>query len=214
MFPRLRPKLAVCLSAITLVACPLLAGSGAEAAPALRANGLPPIGAEVPSSMTATNAQFQIGTALVSLDFQGGIKQRVEASATDPDHSVRLRTVGFRVAADLPGIGGHGDGPSIVTFEQSNIDTDPQSTFTLTQANPPTYEERDVITFTAAIERPGQATLVLHSKNPMILRGTTSSYPAKGDAYSLEQPVQLVEEGHPDTTVATLQSFPSKRGGL
>ncbi|WP_051813820.1 hypothetical protein [Streptomyces sp. NRRL S-340] len=157
--------------------------------------------------MLAIDTPFQIGTRRVSLDFRGGIRQRVDVDPSDPVNSVRLRNVGFRVTAELP------DGGT-VTFEQSDVDTDAQSTLRVTQQFPPRFEERDVIPFTATIEEPDSEPLVLVSREPMVLHATLTQYPARGDLYQLEKPVDLVDPEHPDQVVAVLHGFPSKRGGL
>ena len=214
MFPRLRPTLAATAAVIALTAGPILTGPSAGAADASApANSsstralLPPIGAEVPSSMLAINTPLRIRTSLVTVDFRGGIKQRVDVNPDDPYTSVRLRTIGFKVSAELP------DGGSI-TFEQSDVDVDAQSRLTVTQQFPPKFQERDVIPFTATIDMPGQEPLVLEGKEPMVLNATLTQYPAKGDQYQLERPVDLVSPDNPDTVVGTLEKFPAKRGGL
>jgi hypothetical protein len=155
--------------------------------------------------MIAINTPFQYHGVVYSLNFRGGIKQRVEVNRNNPNNSVLLRTIGFKVT------GTRDEGSPTVVFEQSDVDGDPQSTLTLTQNVPPKYEERDVIPFTATIEEPGHAPVVLQSKNPMVLRATLSRYPATGDRYQLEKPVELVEAAHPDTVVATLNGFPAQR---
>lgn len=66
----------------------------------------PPIGAEIPCSRLAINTPLRIKDALVSVDFRGGIKHRIDVNPDDPINSVRMRTVGHRVSAELPGDGG------------------------------------------------------------------------------------------------------------
>ncbi|KAF9923761.1 hypothetical protein FBU30_006196 [Linnemannia zychae] len=175
---------------------------------AYSAGGLPPIGAEIPSSMLAINTPLRIRTSMMSVDFRGGIKQRVDVNPEDPINSVRLRTVGFRVTAETP------DGGTI-TIEQNDVDVDAQSTLRLTQRFPPKYEERDVLSFTMTIAQPGEdEPLVLITKEPMILIASLTQYPARGDLYRLEKPVDLVLPDDPNETIATLEKFPAKRGGL
>lgn len=48
----------------------------------------------------------------------------------------------------------------------------------------------------------------------MILTAALTHYPAKGDRYQLAKPVDLVDPHHPDTVVARLTAFDSKRDGL
>ncbi|MFE2521619.1 hypothetical protein [Streptomyces mirabilis] len=62
----------------------------------------PPIGAEIPCSMLAINSPLKIRNSLVTVDFRGGIKHRVDANPNDPINSVRMRTVGFKISAELP----------------------------------------------------------------------------------------------------------------
>src|SRR5438094_10317009 len=60
----------------------LLGGPAAQALPAQ--TGLPPIGAEIPCSCLAINTPLRIRTALVSVDFRGGIRVRVDVHPDDP----------------------------------------------------------------------------------------------------------------------------------
>ncbi|MEU6432408.1 hypothetical protein ABZ860_41425 [Microbispora sp. NPDC046973] len=183
------------------------AAAMAAAPPARAQTGLPPIGAEIPSSMLALDSTLEFHGTTFSLDFRGGIKQRVEPNPDDPVNSVRLRTVGFRVS-------GEGDSDTSVVFEQCDIDTEAASTLRLTQRFPPRYEERDVLPFCATFTRPDSEPLTLTTKDPMILTATLTQYPARGDLYQLAKPVDLVEADSPDTVVARLTAFASKRGGL
>ncbi|MFI5831369.1 hypothetical protein ACIA6C_29625 [Streptomyces sp. NPDC051578] len=101
-------------------ACPSQGTAAAAPTPAASV-GLPPIGSEVASSMLANNVPMTYKKQLFSIDLRGGIKQRVERNPSDPDHSVLLRTEGFRVSGEHDGASG------TATFEQSK-DTNPQST--------------------------------------------------------------------------------------
>lgn len=216
MSRRTRPVLAAAAAVLALTVAPLALGPAAHAATtatapahttAMRA-AMPPIGAEVPSSMLAINSSVRIGADVFSVDFRGGIRQRVDVNPDDPFGSVRLRTVGFRVSAELP------DGGTI-TLEQSDVDVDAQSRLNQTQQFPPRYTERDVIPFTATIERPGLDPMVLEGAEPLVLTtGSLTQYPARGDLYQLEAPVSLVDPADPNTVTGTLQTLPAKRGGL
>ncbi|MFE9356444.1 hypothetical protein ACFYPB_20235 [Streptomyces olivaceoviridis] len=73
--------------------------------------GLPPIGAEIPCSPIAVGTPLQIGSDTVQVDPRGGFKHRVEANPDDPYGSVRMRLVGLRYSAEIPGGG-------TVTLEQ------------------------------------------------------------------------------------------------
>lgn len=213
MSRRTRPALAAVAAVLALAAAPLAFGPSASAATvpahttAMRAM-MPPIGAEVPSSMLAIDSQIRIGADVYTVDFRGGIRQRVDVNTDNPLGSVRLRTVGFRVSGELP------DGGTI-TLEQSDVDVAAESMLTQTQQFPARYEERDVIPVVATIERPGQDTMVLQGAQPMVLRNTAlTQFPARGDAYTLEAPLALTDPAAPDTVVGTLQTFSAQRGGL
>ncbi|MEW1860621.1 hypothetical protein AB0399_09590 [Streptomyces sp. NPDC088194] len=219
MSSRQRPALATVAAVLALAACPMLAGASATAAPATapadgasaRAGGLlPPIGAEIPSSMLAINSELEVKGATYHVDFRGGIKQRVDVNPNDPLYSVRLRTVGFKVSAEIDS-GKY----NYVVFEQNDVDVDVRSTLTLTQQFPPRYVERDELSFSAVFEpKDGGEPLVLVTKEPMVLTASLTQYPARGDQYRLDKPVDLVDPEHPDNVEAVLKTFPSKRGGL
>ncbi|MFD9891362.1 hypothetical protein ACFWY9_18620 [Amycolatopsis sp. NPDC059027] len=202
----------------------LLGGQAAQASP--EQTGLPPIGAEIPCSCLAINTPLQIRTALVSVDFRGGIKVRVDVNPDDPINSVRLRVVGHRVSAELPGGDGVNQGGTI-TIEQNDIDVDAKSLLKLTQRFPPRYEQIMVLSFTMTIDQPDDLLrragirsskayepLVLTTKDPAMLVGKLTQFPPRGDLYQLQNPVDLVLPDDPDTTIATIQKFPVKVGGL
>ncbi|KAF9082500.1 hypothetical protein BGX29_003785, partial [Mortierella sp. GBA35] len=173
---------------------------------AYSASGLPPIGAEIPRSMLAINTPVRIRTALVSLDFRGGIKQRVEVNPDDPYNSVRLRVIGFRMSAELPEGG-------TITIEQNDIDVDSKSLLRLVQRFPPRYEHIDVLSFSMTIDQPEGSLvkrdpLILTTKDPMKVIGTLTQFPPKGDLYQLQNPVDLIDPDNPDVTIATIEKFP------
>lgn len=211
MSRRTRPALAAAAAVLALAAVPLALGPAAEAAPSSQtAVGAmpPPIGAEIPSSMLALDSQVRIGGDVFSVDFRGGISQRAEVNPDDPFDSVRLRTVGFRVTAELPG------GEGTITLEQSDVDVDAASRLTQAQQFPARYEERDVIHFTATIDSPGSDPVVLEGAKPLVLTAALSRFPSSGDVYTLEAPVNLVDSADPNTVTGTLQTFTSRRGAL
>ena len=198
---------------LALAALPDLAGSHA----AVAQTGLPPLGAEIPRSMLALDTPMQIDGEPVSVDFRGGIKNRVDVNPDNPLNSVRLRVVGFNVTGTLPAEGDSQE-QGTVTFEQCDIDVDAKSTLTKTQEWPPRYDLREVIPFQATIDKPGQEPEVLVSKEPMVLvNDRLSQFPTRGDLEKLEKlekPVELVNPDSPDKAVATLDKFPVKTGGL
>ncbi|MFJ6012271.1 hypothetical protein [Streptomyces sp. NPDC092952] len=175
---------------------------------------LPPIGAEIPCSRLAINTPLRIEDTLVSVDFRGGIKHRIDVNPDDPINSVRMRTVGHRMTAELPGDDGEGGGT--ITIEQNDIDIDSPSTLRLTQQFPPRYEFREVTTFTMTIDRPGDedGPLILTTREPMVLIGQLTQFPPRGDLYQLEKPVELVDPEDPTKVRAVIEKFPVKVGGL
>ncbi|QWF76997.1 twin-arginine translocation signal domain-containing protein [Amycolatopsis sp. CA-230715] len=197
---------------------------GGSEAMAVSQTGLPPIGAEIPMSGLAINTPLQIRTALVSVDFRGGIKVRVDVNPDDPINSVRLRVVGFRMSAEIPG--GDARQGGTITIEQNDVDVDPKSLLKLTQRFPPRYEQIMVLSFTMTIDQPDalraagvpanrlDEPLVLTTKDPAVLIGKITQFPPRGDLYQLQNPVDLILPEDPDTTIATIQKFPVKMGGL
>ncbi|MGW7545202.1 hypothetical protein ACWGKQ_29455 [Streptomyces sp. NPDC054770] len=176
---------------------------------------LPPIGAEIPCSSLAINTPLQIRKKLVSVDFRGGWKHRVDVNPNDPMNSVRLRLVGFKTSAELPALDDGGAEGGSITIEQSDIDVDSASLLRLTQQFPPKYECSLVLSpCTMVIEQPGSEPLVLTTKNRFTLVGQLTQYPPRGDLFQLQQPVDFVDLEDPDTVVATIQKFPAKVGGL
>jgi hypothetical protein len=208
-----RLKLFTAIAATALVTLGL-----SPAAPTANAQpgGLPPIGAEIPCSMYAANVPVRIHAATLSLDFRGGIKVRVEVNPDDPVRSVRLKVVGFRMEADLIDVGEIGIGKVII--EQNEVDVAPQSLLKLTQNFPPRYENLLVLNFTLTIDAIGgdraDVPLVLETRNPAVLIGNLTQFPPRGDLYRLQNPVDLVLPDAPDLTIATIDRFPVKVGGI
>ncbi|MFD4502209.1 hypothetical protein [Streptomyces sp. NPDC058457] len=175
--------------------------------------GLPPIGAEIPCSMLGINTPLKLKDSLVSVDFRGGIKHRIDVNPEDPINSVRMRTIGFRITAELPSDNGAGSGT--ITIEQDDVDVDAKSLLRQTQQFPPKYESVWVLPFSMTIDRPDNGgTQVLTTKAPAMLVAQLTQYPPRGDLYQLQNPVDLVDMEQPDVTVATLQKLPVKVGGL
>jgi hypothetical protein len=201
--------------------------AAAPGAPAAPNPLLPPIGAEIPCSCLAINTPLQIRTSLVTVDFRGGIKVRVDVNPNDPVNSVRLRVVGHKVSAELPGAQSTGAGGGSITIEQNDVDVDPKSLLRITQSFPPKFEQIMVLSFTMVIEQPetmlamagiksskAYEPLILTTKDPAKLIGSLTQFPPKGDLYQLQNPVDLIDLENPDTVVATIKQFPVKVGGL
>jgi hypothetical protein len=114
-------------------------------------------------------------------------------------------------------------GGGTITIEQNNADVDAKSLLRLTQQFPPKFEQIMVLSFTMTIDQPddsdnqvraGHEPLVLTTKDPAKLIGTLTQFPPRGDLYQLQNPVDLVDSTNPDTTLATIEKFPVKVGGL
>lgn len=181
------------------------------ATPAAQAQtGLPPIGAEIPMSCLAINSVLTFTGETYAVDFRGGLRERVDVNPDDPINSVRLRSVGFRMSAELPGT----EGTAII--EQNDVDVDPQGILRLLQRFPPRYENlQPAITVDLTLQSPGGEPTVLVSKGLFTLQSNRlTQYPPRGDLYQLNTPVDFVNPDEPDTTVATITKFPAKCGGL
>jgi len=201
--------------------------AAAPGAPAAPNPLLPPIGAEIPCSCLAINTPLQIRTSVITVDFRGGIKVRVDVNPNDPVNSVRLRVVGHKVSAELPGAQSTGASGGSITIEQNDVDVDPKSLLRITQSFPPKFEQIMVLSFTMVIEQPqamlamagiksskAYEPLILTTKDPAKLIGSLTQFPPKGDLYQLQNPVDLIDLENPDTVVATIKQFPVKVGGL
>ncbi|MEU7279439.1 hypothetical protein AB0A69_11755 [Streptomyces sp. NPDC045431] len=177
---------------------------------------LPSVGAEIPCSCYAANVPLKIRTALVNVEFKGGIKVRVEAHPSEPAHkAVVLKVIGHKVEADHPQLGK-------ITIEQENMEATPDSLLNIVQHFPPKLSAVMFLSFKLTVERPpGQGAnegarpepLVLRTKEPAkLLSPELSKFPPDGDFYRLENPIKLV---HPDTdqVVATIDKFPVRVGG-
>jgi hypothetical protein len=167
---------------------------------------LPPIGAEIPCSMLALDAEFEYEGDTFVADFRGGIKQRVDVNPADLTNSVRLRVVGFRMLGETHGLK--------VVLEQDDVDVEAHSILRVTQQSPLRFEQRDVLTFTAAFEKAEGDRVVLTTTKPMVMIGETTQYPPKADLFQLEAPVDLVMPDDPETAVGRITVFSYKNGGL
>jgi hypothetical protein len=212
-----------------ITAASFLNAPSAAAAPAAPNPLLPPIGAEIPCSCLALNTPLQIRTSLVTVDFRGGIKVRVDVNPDDPVNSVRLRVIGHKVSAEFPSSPSQspGAGGGSITIEQNDVDVDAKSLLRITQRFPPQFEQIMVLSFTMVIEQPqamlamagiksskAYEPLILTTKDPAKLIGSLTQFPPRGDLYQLQNPVDLIDLENPDIVVATIQQFPVKVGGL
>ncbi|GHG03214.1 hypothetical protein GCM10017567_18430 [Amycolatopsis bullii] len=200
------------LTALLLMA----AAPAAQAGPARPMDDvLPPIGQEIELTGDAPDTPLQIRDSAESVHFTGGLRVKVEADPDDPLTSRRLQVSGMRFTGNLADGGGRARQDGTITIEQNDVDVDAKSLLKLTQKFPPRYEQVMVLGFTMTIDQPDRAEpLVLTTKEPAKLIGQLTQFPPSGDIYQLRNPVDLVLPDNPDDTVATLQQFPVKVGGL
>ncbi|MER7929639.1 hypothetical protein ABTY96_41975 [Streptomyces sp. NPDC096057] len=168
--------------------------------------GMPPFGAETPCSILAIGSVIEYGDTTITCDFRGGVKHRVDVDPNDPMNSVLLRTVGFKASAETD--------KGSIAIEQNDADVAPQSKLTLTQQFPPKYTHHDVQSFIATLDLGTGEPVVLTTKEPMVCDAQLTQFPPRGDLYKLSAPVDMVDPSAPDTVVARLTTFTSKRGGL
>jgi hypothetical protein len=165
---------------------------------------LPPIGLEIPCSCYASSVPLQVNVlGLVTLDFRGGIRVRVEENIAAGLGGVRLRVIGHEVTADSPVLG-------TVTISQSDIDTTPLSLLELIH-NPPVFRQTMFLDFTVTVEKPpaGQGPLVLsNTRTATLINDNLTNFPPQGDVYQLQEPIDLAPPDSPDQVLATLQQFP------
>ncbi|KAI8867850.1 hypothetical protein GQ42DRAFT_50108 [Ramicandelaber brevisporus] len=177
-------------------------------------------GAKVHLSMQAAGVSIVLNGKPISVDFSGGIDVRVAANPKNLLESA-VSLSGFRMTAKLPSksaVRAGGDGETI-TIEQSDVDVTPGSLLKMTQQFPPKFEQIMVLSFTMTIDQPDlmlrkREPLVLTTKDPAILVGKLTQFPPMGDIYQLQNPIDLVLPDNPDTTIATIEKFPVKVGGL
>jgi len=167
---------------------------------------LPPIGLEIPCSCYAVNIPLKIDVlGIITLDFKGGILERVEANLGAGLGGMKLKVLGFEVSADSPVLGK-------VTLRKADIDVTPLSLLELTRNLPPTFRQTKFLDFTVTIEKPpgGGPPLVLsNTKTARLLNDNLTVYPPQGSVYQLQEPVDLAPVGAPNQVVAQLLQFPS-----
>lgn len=194
----------------------------------------PPLGAEIPCSCLAVNTPLTVRAATVTVDFRGEIRVRVEASDPLDPWSLRLKVIGHKVSANDNGEGNGGgsrqdQGLGEITIEQGDFETTPDSLVKMLSQSPPKWEQTMFLDFTMTIERPPEELmrkalgvslsrspepLVLSTKEPGKLIGQLDNFPPKGEIYQLENPIKLVIPDNPEETIAQIDKFPVKVGGL
>jgi hypothetical protein len=165
---------------------------------------LPPIGLEIPCSCHAADTPLRVDVlGVVTLDFKGGIRVRVEENLRAGLGGVRLRVIGHEVSAESAALGR-------VTISQADIDTTPLSLLEII-GNSPVFRQTMFLDFTVTVEKPpvGEAPLVLSTtKTATLVNNRLTNFPPQGDVYQLQEPVDLAPPGFPDRVIAQLQQFP------
>lgn len=166
---------------------------------------MPPIGLEIPCSCYASSVPLSVNVlGIVTLDFKGGIRVRVEANLAGGMGGVRLKVIGHEVSADSPVLGK-------VTISQADIDTTPLSLLEVISNMPPTFRQTMYLDFSVTVEKPpgGGPPLVLsNTKTATLINNNLRQFPPMGDVYQLQQPIDLAPVGAPNQVIATLQQFP------
>jgi hypothetical protein len=169
--------------------------------------GLPPIGAEIPLSVQAYSSQLEYQGSMLIVDFRGGLKERIEVNSEDPDNSVKLRTVGFKVQANAE------DGSELF-LEQKGADDWGLGRLALVRKLPPKLSCRLVLQVGLRAGAENKIVAQTGDDAPVVLVGTLSQFPPLGDVFQLESPVDLVDPDDGYTVAARLIGLPAKIGGI
>ncbi|MEU1345338.1 hypothetical protein [Streptomyces sp. NPDC005827] len=164
------------------------------------------IGAEIPCSRIAINSEFEYQGKTLTVDFHGGLRYRADVDPDDPTTGVRLRIIGWRVAAESE--------MGAIVLEQNDVGVGPKSRVHLTLQFPPVYEVRETIGFTATISTDDSPVVLTTKEDVVVLCPRVTQFPPRGDLYKLEKAVELVDPKAPDTVVGRLLKFDAKTGGL
>lgn len=166
---------------------------------------LPPIGLEIPCACHASDVPLRVDVlGIVTLDFKGGIKVRVEANISGGLGGVKLKVIGHEVSADSPVLGK-------VTISQADIDVTPLSLLELTKNLPPTFRQTMFLDFKVTVEKPpggGPPMVLSNTKTAKLLNDNLTVFPPQGSVYQLQEPVDLAPVGAPNQVVAQLLQFP------
>lgn len=166
---------------------------------------LPPIGLEIPCSSYAVNVPLKVeGLGVLTMDFKGGWKVRVEANINGGLGGVKLKIIGNEWSGDSPKLGK-------VTISQADTDQTPLSLLEITSDNPRTLRDTMFLDFTMTIERPpggGPPLRLSNVKSARMLNEKLTVYPPQGSMYQLQEPVDFAPAGEPSKVVATLLQYP------
>jgi len=166
---------------------------------------LPPIGMEIPCSSYAVNVPLSVNVlGLVTLDFRGGWKTRIEANISGGLGGVKQKIIGNEWSADSPVLGK-------VTISQSEIETTPLSLLEVISNSPLVLRDTMFLDWTITIEKPpggGPPLQLSNTKTARLLKSELRTFPPQGDMYQLQEPIDLAPVGSPGQVVATLLQFP------
>jgi hypothetical protein len=155
--------------------------------------------------MYAVNVPLQVNIlGLITLDFKGGIRYRVEANLAAGLGGVRLKVIGFEMSADSPVLGK-------VTLSQSDIDTTPLSLLEVSSTMPPKFRSTIFLDVTMTVEKApggGPPLVLANTKTMTLLNDNLTVFPPQGSVYQLQQPIDFAPVGAPNQPIATLQQFP------
>ncbi|MGW7296686.1 hypothetical protein [Streptomyces sp. NPDC054829] len=169
---------------------------------------LPQTGTEISCSGSAVSAPLQINAfGLVTLDFKGHIRFRVESNLPSGLGGVKLKIISEEYTADSPILGK-------VTLSQTDTITTPLSLLEVTGNAPTTFRNTFFHDFTLTIEKPpsGGGPLVLsNTKTLTTVCNTLKVFPPQGDIYQLQQPADFALVTNPTEVVAQLQQLPMAR---
>lgn len=167
---------------------------------------IPPIGLEIPISCYSVNTPLKMDVlGVVTLDFKGGIKYRIEANLGAGLGGVKMKVLGFEMSADSPVLGK-------VTLRQAEVDTTPLSLLEVVGKLPPTFRQTTFLDVTMTIEKPpgGGLPLVLSNTKPLrLLNDKLTVFPPQGAVYQLQEPVDFAPVGAPNQVVAQLLQMPT-----
>jgi hypothetical protein len=131
---------------------------------------------------------------ILTLDFKGGIKYRIEANIAGGLGGVKLKIIGMEFSADSPVLG-------MVTLSQADIDVTPLSLLEVTGNLPPKFRNTLFWDFTLTIEKPpggGPPMVLSNTKTATMLNDSLTTFPPQGSVYQLQQPVDLAPVGAPE----------------
>jgi hypothetical protein len=155
--------------------------------------------------MYAVNVPLRVNVlGIITLDFKGGIKYRVEANSGAGLGGRKLKVIGFEMSADSPILGK-------VTLSQADSDITPLSLLEVISNVPPTFRLTTFLDFTMTIEKPasGGPSMVLGNTKTMTLHNNSlTTFPPQGAVFQLQEPVDLAPVGAPGQVVAQLLQFP------